>query len=49
VDGVVDELGGIEMPAADERQNAGVLVVVDRHAEEPDLSLFLQVLDRRSR
>src|SRR6266571_2930954 len=42
---VVDDLHGVDVTAAHQVQGVARLVVVDRHAEEPDLPLALEVLD----
>ena len=46
VEDVVDDLDGVDRAAAHQPDGVVGLVVVDRHAEEADLALALQVLDR---
>jgi len=45
VERVVDDLDGVGVAAADQVEDVARLVVVDRHAEEPDLPLPLEVPD----
>src|SRR6476660_2413773 len=45
VERVVDDLDGVDVAAAHQVQGIVRLIVVDRHPEEPDLPLALEVLD----
>src|SRR6185369_16447771 len=45
VERVVDDLDGVDVAAAHQVQGVVRLIVVDRHPEEPDLPLALEVLD----
>jgi hypothetical protein len=45
VERVVDDLDRVDVAAAHQVQGVVRLVVVDRHAEEPDLPLPLEILD----